>query len=162
MEYLHTKDWCVLPLNVTGTLKEWLDERPTNHTGNQEDGYNVLLVVTPDDETLASADRVVDLRTMEFITGDAVEGQVSDAPPIEDQLVAAIGRELLASGNVIIIGHRGQFKAAHNTPQWRLWCAPNIFETDTDEQFLADLEALAIPAGTTRAQAREVIASLLS
>lgn len=151
MQYLHTNDWCMLPLNVTDTLQEWLDNRPANHTGNQEDGYNVLLVVTPDDDTLADADRVIDLRTMEF------DPDVDMAT----QLVAVIGRELLASGNLVIIGHRGQFKAAHNTPQWRLWCAPNIFETDTDEQFLADLAALGIPEGTTRAQAREIISASL-
>lgn len=151
MEYLHTYDWCMMPLNVTGVLGEWLENRPLCHTGNTEDGRNILLTVTPDQATLNEAPRIVDLRT----------AQLTDERPSE-QLVKAIGNALVQSGDVVIIGDRGQFQIAHATPHWKLWCAPEIYDSDDDEEFQQQLLLLQLPPSTTRQQSREIIRQQVS
>ena len=143
MNYLHTNHWCMLPLGVTGYLKDWLDNRPFNMPGNNEDGYNVLLVVVPDKKTLSLADRVVDLREMAFDYELEYAGQ----------LVEVIGSELIKSGNVVIIGTKGQFSAAHNTAYWRLWCG--LYESESDPQFTADKNNVGFDIGLKIAEARQ-------
>ncbi|MFL0806745.1 MAG: hypothetical protein K6L60_05610 [Oceanobacter sp.] len=131
----------MIPLSATGPLGEWLNNRPANMPGNAMDHSNILLVITPPDDALASADRVVYLPL--------------EAEP--EQLVGIIGNELLKAGNVVLIGSPGQFESAYQRWEWWAWCAPFAYDSDDAPLFLRLLESSPLPAGITRHQAREMI-----
>jgi len=133
--------WCMLPLSATGPLGEWLSNRPANMPGNAMDGTNVLLVITPPNDVLSAADRVIHLPT--------------EAEPAE--LVGIIGGELLNAGNVVLIGSPGQFEAAYQRWEWWAWCSTHVYESDDDSKFLELLGRSPLPDGITRAQAREMV-----
>lgn len=141
----------MLPLNVTGSLKEWLDNRPSNHKGNQEDSTNILLVITPPEDVLSQSDRVINLNDLHY------EGEQA----YSDLLVATVGRELLHAGDVIILGKPFHFKTAHNTPQWRIWRA--TYEAgSSDPQFTEDKISLGMPQNVDIFQARDLLKSLIT
>lgn len=141
--------WCMLNLSADTPLKEWLVSLPDHMPGNRMDGVNTLLTILPPQDVL----------------DQLPEGKIVYLPEDADTLtlVFVIGSTLsLDSDDSIIIGRPVQWEAAYNTPYWRLWCAPNMFDSDDDEQYQSDLSALGLPSSTTRADARAIIKALVS
>jgi len=135
--------WCMMPLAATGLLGDWLNKRPSYMPGNQMDGANIQLVITPPADVQNTVDRVITL---------PANAELSE-------LVLMIGQQLAKGGNVLILGTPDQFSAAYKTPYWRLWCATNpaVYSSNTDPLFIADKESINLDISTTRVQARQAM-----
>jgi hypothetical protein len=154
-------------LATDGVLGEWLASLPGRFPGNRMDTINTLLVVLPPDETLAllPADDIVYLPTDPIYTGVvSADGlPIVDDDAMLNRLITLVGATLAqVPNNKILIGTAVQWRQLYGTPHWHLWCAPHIYESDSDEQYQTDLAYIGLPGTTTRAEARELIKTMVA
>jgi hypothetical protein len=154
-------------LAADGVLGEWLASLPDRFPGNRMDTINTLLVVLPPDETLAllSADDIVYLPTDVLYTGevDDMGMPIEDNAAMLTRLVGLVGNTLAQEpNNKILIGTKAQWRELYETPHWKLWCAPHIYEDLYDEDYQDALAYFGLPETITLAEARELIKTMVA
>tara|TARA_R110002167_G_scaffold188319_1_gene389831 strand:- start:13871 stop:14359 length:489 start_codon:yes stop_codon:yes gene_type:complete len=158
----------MISLSATGPLGEWQASLPDHMPGNRMDIINSLYVVLPPDETLAQLpeDDVITLPTdliySETETDDDGNPTV-DQPETIARLIFIVGSTLAREpNNSILIGTASQWRQLYATPHWRLWCAPNLYESDANDQYQTDLLIVGLPPETTRQQSHEGIKTMVT
>lgn len=148
---------CMMRISASGLLGEWQSRLPARFPGNQMDGVNVLYPMLPTDADIID---VEPLSEEDMLTVDVID--VSEFISVH-QRVMAVSQTLLRPDNgFVIIAKQEQWSAMYNTPYWRLWCAPYIYESDSDEQYQSDLAEVGLASTTTRTEAREAIKTMVS
>ncbi|MDP2610025.1 MULTISPECIES: hypothetical protein [unclassified Oceanobacter] len=140
---------CMIRIESTGPIGEWFASLPDRLPGNQMDGVNTLLPIPPTDSVLAELDSA-DIITLP----DAADTMA---------LIHLVGGTLADDDfNSVLIGTRTQWRQLYFTAHWRLWCAPYLYDSDSDEQYQTDLAEVGLANTTTRADAREAIKTIVT